>query len=307
MEHIPVLLNEAIEALNINPDGIYVDMTLGGGGHSSAILSHLSHAGHLYAFDVDDFSIEEAKKKLDSTGKFNYTIIKSNFRNLKDELNARGVNEVDGILYDLGVSSFDLDLPEKGFSYNFDGRLDMRMDASLKVSAWDVVNKYPEKDLSYIIYRYGDEPFSRQIARKIVETREKKTIDTTFELVSVIKSALPMKELTKKGHPAKKTFEAIRIAVNDEMNALEDSLNQAVEMAKSGGRIVVIDFQPNEDMIVKHVFKENYTPVNIKGLPVNPEDPILKRITKKPIEPSDEEILRNNRSHSAKMRVVQKA
>lgn len=305
MEHITVLLNEAIEQLNINKDGIYVDMTLGGGGHSSLILSHLDK-GHLYSFDVDDYSILRAKEKLDKTGKTNYTIIKSNFRNLKEELNKLGVEEADGVLYDLGVSSFDFDMPEKGFSYNNDGKLDMRMDSSIKESAWDIVNKYSYDELSKIIYKYGDEKYSREIAKEIIKSRIVKPIDTTFELVDVIKKALPQKELNKKGHPAKKTFQALRVCVNDELNALEESLNQAIEITKSGGRIVVIDFQPEEDMIVKNVFKKNYTPINIKGLPVNPEEPILKRITKKPITPSENELLNNNRSHSAMMRVVEK-
>lgn len=306
MEHITVLLNEAIEELNINKDGIYVDMTLGGGGHSSLILSCLDK-GHLYSFDVDDYSISRAKEKLDKIGKPNYTIIKSNFRNLKEELNNLGVKEVDGVLYDLGVSSFDFDMPEKGFSYNNDGKLDMRMDSSIKESAWDVVNKYSYEELSKIIYKYGDERYSREIAKEIIKERNIKPINTTFELVDVIKKALPLKELNKKGHPAKKTFQALRVYVNDELNALEESLNQAIEITKSGGRIVVIDFQPEEDMIVKNVFKKYYTPINIKGLPVNPEEPILKRITKKPITPSDEELKNNNRSHSAMMRVVQKS
>ena len=301
-----MLLNEAIEELNINKDGIYVDMTLGGGGHSSLILSKLDK-GHLYSFDVDDYSISRAKEKLDKIGKPNYTIIKSNFRNLKEELNNLGIEEVDGVLYDLGVSSFDFDMPEKGFSYNNDGKLDMRMDSSIKESAWDIVNKYSYDELSKIIYKYGDEKYSREIAKEIIKSRNIKPIDTTFELVDVIKRALPQKELNKKGHPAKKTFQALRVYVNDELNALEESLNQAIEITKSGGRIVVIDFQPEEDMIVKNVFKKNYTPINIKGLPVNPEEPILKRITKKPITPSDEELKNNNRSHSAMMRVVQKS
>lgn len=306
MEHITVLLNEAIEELNINKDGIYVDMTLGGGGHSSLILSHLDN-GHLYSFDVDDYSILRAKEKLDKTGKTNYTIIKSNFRNLKLELNKLGVEEVDGVLYDLGVSSFDFDMPEKGFSYNYDGKLDMRMDQTIKKSAWNIVNEYSYDELSKIIYKYGGENYSREIAREIVKERINKSINTTFELVDVIKKALPQKELNKKGHPAKKTFQALRVYVNDELGALEESLNQAIEITRSGGRIVVIDFQPEEDMIVKNVFKKNYTPINIKGLPVNPEEPILKRITKKPITPSEEEIKNNNRSHSAMMRVVEKS
>lgn len=305
-EHISVLLSEAIEYLNIKPNGIYVDMTLGGGGHSSAILSKLNNDGHLYSFDIDDYSILRAKEKLEKTGKNNYTIIKSNFRFIKEELNSLGIEKVDGILYDLGVSSFDFDMPDKGFSYNFNGPLDMRMDQSLKIKAYDVVNSYFESDISKIIYKYSDERFSREIAREIVKERSKKPIETTFELVDVIKKALPLKELSKKGHPAKKTFQALRVYVNDELGALEDSLNSSIELLNKGGRIVVIDFQIDEDMIVKNIFKKNYTPINVKGLPVNPEEPILKRITKKPISPSDEELKNNNRSHSALMRVVEK-
>ncbi|MCR5741312.1 MAG: 16S rRNA (cytosine(1402)-N(4))-methyltransferase RsmH, partial [Gammaproteobacteria bacterium] len=202
-EHISVLLSEAIEYLNIKPNGIYVDMTLGGGGHSSAILSKLNNDGHLYSFDIDDYSIKRAKEKLEKTGKNNYTIIKSNFRFIKEELNSLGIEKVDGILYDLGVSSFDFDMPDKGFSYNFNGPLDMRMDQSLKLKAYDVVNSYSESDISKIIYKYSDERFSREIAREIVKERSKKPIETTFELVDVIKKALPLKELSKKGHPAK--------------------------------------------------------------------------------------------------------
>ena len=307
MEHISVLLNESIENLNINPDGIYVDATLGGGGHSSEILKRLSSKGHLYSFDVDDYSIKRAKEKLDSVGKPNYTIIKSNFENLKYELNKLGVDEIDGIVYDLGVSSFQFDIPEKGFSYNHDAKLDMRMDDSLSISAWDIVNKFDYKKIADILYKYGDEIYSREIAKKIVSNRINKPIDTTFELVDIIKEALPKKELSKKGHPAKKSFQALRVYVNRELEVLESSLRQAIDITKSGGRIAVIDFEPLEDKIVKNVFKEGYTQINIKGLPVNPEEPKLIRITKKPILPSDEEIENNRRSHSAMLRVVQKA
>ena len=307
MEHISVLLKESIEQLNINPDGIYVDATLGGGGHSSEILKKLSSKGHLYSFDVDDYSILRAKEKLDSVGKPNYTIIKSNFENLKYELNKLGVDEIDGIVYDLGVSSFQFDIPEKGFSYNHNAKLDMRMDDSLSISAWDIVNKFDYKKIADILYKYGDEIYSREIAKKIVSNRINKPIDTTFELVDIIKEALPKKELSKKGYPAKKSFQALRVYVNRELEVLESSLRQAVEITKSGGRIAVIDFEPLEDKIVKNVFKEGYTQINIKGFPVNPEEPKLIRITKKPILPSDEEIENNRRSHSAMLRVVQKA
>ena len=306
MEHISVLLNESIESLNINPDGIYVDATLGGGGHSSEILKRLSSKGHLYSFDVDDYSIMRAKEKLESTGKTNYTIIKSNFENLKEELSNLGVFQVDGVLYDLGVSSFQFDMPEKGFSYNYDAKLDMRMDSSLTISAWNIVNEYSYKEIADILYKYGDEIYSREIAKKIVAEREIKPINTTFELVDVIKKALPSKELNKKGHPAKKSFQALRVKVNRELDVLESSLRQAIEITKPGGRIAVIDFEPLEDKIVKNVFKEGYTEITAKNLPIILKEATLKRITKKPILPTEEEIKENRRSHSAMLRVVEK-
>ena len=306
MEHISVLLKESIESLNINPDGIYVDATLGGGGHSSEILKRLSSKGHLYSFDVDDYSIMRAKEKLESTGKTNYTIIKSNFENLKEELNNLGIYEVDGVLYDLGVSSFQFDMPEKGFSYNYDAKLDMRMDSSLTISAWNIVNEYSYKEIADILYKYGDEIYSREIAKKIVAERELKPINTTFELVDVIKKALPSKELNKKGHPAKKSFQALRVKVNRELDVLESSLKQAIEITKPGGRIAVIDFEPLEDKIVKNVFKEGYTEITAKNLPIILKEATLKRITKKPILPTEEEIKENRRSHSAMLRVVEK-
>ena len=306
MEHISVLLKESIESLNINKDGIYVDATLGGGGHSSEILKRLSSKGHLYSFDVDDYSIMRAKEKLESTGKTNYTIIKSNFENLKEELSNLGVFQVDGVLYDLGVSSFQFDMPEKGFSYNYDAKLDMRMDSSLTISAWNIVNEYSYKEIADILYKYGDEIYSREIAKKIVAERELKPINTTFELVDVIKKALPNKELNKKGHPAKKSFQALRVKVNRELDVLESSLRQAIEITKPGGRIAVIDFEPLEDKIVKNVFKEGYTEITAKNLPVVLKEATLKRITKKPILPTEEEIKENRRSHSAMLRVVEK-
>ena len=247
-----------------------------------------------------------AKEKLESTGKTNYTIIKSNFENLKEELSNLGVFQVDGVLYDLGVSSFQFDMPEKGFSYNYDAKLDMRMDSSLTISAWNIVNEYSYKEIADILYKYGDEIYSREIAKKIVAERETKPINTTFELVDVIKKALPNKELNKKGHPAKKSFQALRVKVNRELDVLESSLKQAIEITKPGGRIAVIDFEPLEDKIVKNVFKEGYTEITAKNLPVVLKEATLKRITKKPILPTEEEIKENRRSHSAMLRVVEK-
>lgn len=302
MEHITVLLKEAIEQLNIKEDGIYVDCTLGGAGHSSLILSKLK-SGHLYSFDQDDFAINIAKERLDKIGK-NYTIIRSNFVNIKEELEKLGVSKIDGVLYDLGVSSFQFDDSTRGFSYNSDAKLDMRMDSSKDFSAHDIINKYSYEELVRIFYMYGEEPFSKQIARKIVENRP---INTTLELVEVIKKALPQKVLNSKGHPAKRIFQALRIEVNDELKVFEKSLNDAINLLNKDGRVVVISFHSLEDRICKTIFKDNST-INIpKGLPIiNNELPKLELITKHPITPSEEELEKNNRAHSAKMRVARK-
>ena len=302
MEHITVLLEKAIEQLNIKEDGIYVDCTLGGAGHSSLILSKLK-SGHLYSFDQDDFAINIAKERLDKIGK-NYTIIRSNFVNIKAELEKLGVTKVDGILYDLGVSSFQFDDAKRGFSYNSDAKLDMRMDSSKDFSAHDIVNKYSYDELVRIFYMYGEEPFSKQIARKIIENRP---INTTLELVEVIKKALPQKVLNSKGHPAKRIFQALRIEVNDELKVFEKSLNDAINLLNIDGRVVVISFHSLEDRICKTIFKDNST-INIpKGLPIiNKELPKLELITKHPITPSTDELENNNRAHSAKMRVARK-
>ena len=302
MEHITVLLEKAIEQLNIKEDGIYVDCTLGGAGHSSLILSKLK-SGHLYSFDQDDFAINIAKERLDKIGK-NYTIIRSNFVNIKAELEKLGVTKVDGILYDLGVSSFQFDDAKRGFSYNSDAKLDMRMDSSKNFSAHDIVNKYSYDELVRIFYMYGEEPFSKQIARKIIENRP---INTTLELVEVIKKALPQKVLNSKGHPAKRIFQALRIEVNDELKVFEKSLNDAINLLNIDGRVVVISFHSLEDRICKTIFKDNST-INIpKGLPIiNKELPKLELITKHPITPSIDELENNNRAHSAKMRVARK-
>ena len=202
--HKSVLLNEAIENLNIKPDGIYVDCTLGGGGHSKEILKRLT-TGHLYCFDQDDYAFKRAKEVLDPISS-NYTFIKSNFKNIKEELNKLGVEKIDGVLYDLGVSSFQLDIPERGFSYNFDAPLDMRMNQDSPLTARTIVNNYSFNDIQNILFRYGEEPFAKQIARQIEKKRQEKPIETTFELVDVIKSALPQKVLNSKGHPAKRIF-----------------------------------------------------------------------------------------------------
>ena len=303
--HKSVLLTEAIENLNIKSDGIYVDATMGGAGHSSKILEKLT-TGHLYCFDQDDYAINRGKEVLSKIND-NFTIIKSNFTNLKEELNKLGVNHIDGILYDLGVSSFQLDIPERGFSYNYDAYLDMRMDQTKELDAKYIVNNYKEEDIANILFRYGEERFARNIAKKIIEVRKTKEINTTFELVDIIKSAYPKKELNKKGHPAKQTFQALRIAVNDELRVFEDSLYQAFDLLNKDGYIVVITFHSLEDRLCKVIFKEKSTVDIPKGVPIaNIEEAPFELITKHPITPSDEELEYNNRAHSAKMRVIRK-
>ena len=304
-EHITVLKEEAVEALNIKDDGIYVDATLGGGGHSSLILSKLKK-GHLYSFDQDDYAISRAKEKLDTVGN-NYTIIKSNFVNLKERLNEFGVYHIDGILYDLGVSSFQFDMEERGFSYRLDGPLDMRMNQNQELSAKTIVNEWPVSKLIEIFYRYGEEKFAKQIAFQIDKVRREKEISTTFELVDIIKSALPQKVLKQKGHPAKQVFQALRVAVNDELTVFEKSLLDALDMLNSDGRAVVITFQSLEDRICKSIFKEKSTLDIPEGLPVIiKEEAPFELISRKPILPSEEELNNNNRSHSAKMRILRK-
>ena len=305
MKHISVLLDEGINGLNIKEDGIYVDATLGGGGHSSEILKRLT-SGHLYAFDQDDFAIGKAKDRLSAISD-NFTIIKSNFVNLKEELNKLGVSKIDGIIYDLGVSSFQFDDPERGFSYKYDAYLDMRMDQSASLDAHYIVNNYPYEELGKIFAKYGEDPFAFKIAKKISDERGKRSINTTLELVDVIKSALPQKVLNKKGHPAKQVFQALRIAVNDELQVFEKSLLQAIEMLNIGGRCAVITFHSLEDRICKHTFKE-FSEIKVpKGLPVViTELAPLKLITKNPILPSEGELEYNNRAHSAKLRVAEK-
>ncbi|WP_019152886.1 16S rRNA (cytosine(1402)-N(4))-methyltransferase RsmH [Robertmurraya massiliosenegalensis] len=307
-EHTTVLLHETVEGLNINPDGIYVDCTMGGAGHSSLILSKLSSKGKLYAFDQDDIAIANAKVKLAQYGE-RITIIKSNFLHLKEELAKRGVDKVDGILYDLGVSSPQLDTPERGFSYHHDAPLDMRMDQEAPISAYDVVNEWSFNDLLRIFHRYGEEKFSKQIARKIEAARENKPIETTGELVDIIKDAIPAPARRKGGHPAKRIFQAIRIAVNDELGVFEKSLQQAIEILAPGGRISVITFHSLEDRICKVTFKKaSETPDLPHGLPIIPDEykPVLKLVTRKPILPTEKELEENNRARSAKLRIAEK-
>lgn len=304
-EHITVLKEEAVNALNIKENGIYVDATLGGGGHSSLILSKLK-GGHLYSFDQDDYAISRAKEILNQVAS-NYTIIKSNFVNLKQKLNELGVEHIDGILYDLGVSSFQFDMEERGFSYRLDGPLDMRMNQNQELSAKTIVNEWPTSKLIEIFYRYGEEKFAKQIAFQIDKVRKEHEISTTFELVDIIKSALPQKVLKQKGHPAKQVFQALRVAVNDELTVFEKSLLDALDMLNPDGRAVVITFQSLEDRICKSIFKEKSTLDIPNGLPiVIKEEAPFELISRKPILPSEEELNHNNRSHSAKMRILRK-
>ena len=305
-KHYSVLLEEAVEGLNIKEDGIYVDCTLGGAGHSLEILKKLT-TGKLYAFDQDNVALENAKIKLSEYAD-KVVFIKSNFENLKEKLAEQNVYEVDGVLYDLGVSSPQLDTPERGFSYNYDTRLDMRMDTDASMSAYEVVNEYSYHDLVRIFYRYGEEKFSKQIARNIEKKRELAPIETTFQLVDIIKESIPAAKRRTGGHPAKRVFQAIRIAVNNELSVFENSLEQAIDIVKVGGRISVITFHSLEDRICKQIFNSYAKNKDIpKNLPVLPEESLskLKLITRKPICPSDKELEENNRSRSAKLRVAE--
>lgn len=303
LSHFSVLIKESIEMLDVVPNGNYLDCTVGGGGHSSEILKQLN-TGHLYGFDQDDFAINKATNRLNQISP-NFTIYKDNFVNLDKYFEE---NSLDGIIYDLGVSSFQFDLPERGFSYRFDGPLDMRMDESATFNAYDIVNNYSESQLTKIFYQYGEEKYSSSIARRICKVRNEKPIETTFELVEIIKSALPSKELRKPGHPAKQVFQALRIEVNHELDYLEKSLKAALKALKVNGKLVVITFHSLEDRIVKNIFKEVTTLDLPKGLPFIPEGYEIKYhlINNKIILPSKEELEVNNRSHSAKLRGIEK-
>ena len=303
MEHYSVLLNEAIENLNIKEDGIYVDATLGLGGHSSKILEKLT-TGHLYAFDEDKMAIDYADKRLAKINT-NYTIIKSNFVNLKAKLEELGVTAIDGIVFDLGVSSPQIDTASRGFSFSKDGLLDMRMDTDSSLTAEQVVNEYKKEELTNIFFNYGEEKQSRLIANKIVA---KRPIKTTLELVKVILEAVGANYFYK-NHPERKIFQAIRIEVNKELSVLKDVLPDVTDILKTQGRMVIITFHSLEDRIVKKYMKEESKVSDlVKGLPEIPAtyQPKLKLITKKPILPSSEELEANSRSKSAKLRVAEK-
>ena len=309
-EHTTVLLHEAVAALNIQPDGVYVDCTLGGGGHSREILQQLGPNGHLFSFDQDQTAIDYNQTNLApylESGQVSF--IKSNFANLKSELTARGIEHVDGIVYDLGVSSPQFDDAARGFSYQHDAPLDMRMDQSQELTAQTVVNTWPYADLVRIFYRYGEEKFSKQVARAIERERETQPIVTTGELVEIIKSAIPARARRTGGHPAKRVFQAIRIAVNNELGVLETSLEQAVDLIDVKGRVSVITFQSLEDRLVKTIFKEHSDlPELPPGLPVIPDEmqPDYRLVNRKPILPSEEEVEANRRARSAKLRAIER-
>lgn len=309
-QHTTVLLRETVDGLVVKPDGIYVDCTLGGAGHSEYLLQQLNEEGHLYAFDQDQNAIDNAAIRLkEYLDQGQITFIKANFRELTNQLALLGIKAVDGILYDLGVSSPQLDEAERGFSYHQNAPLDMRMDQHASLSAYHIVNDYSYQELVKIFFRYGEEKFSKQIARLIERKREEAPIETTGQLVDLIKEAIPAPARRKGGHPAKRIFQAIRIAVNDELGAIESSLEQAIHLVSPEGRISVITFHSLEDRIVKTIFKEYSSPKDVPpGLPIVPEEfqPLLKLVNRKPIVPSMMELEENNRARSAKLRIAEK-
>lgn len=304
--HISVLLQESIAALNLKEDGIYVDCTLGYAGHSSEILKRVRR-GCLFAFDQDSDAIKYSDKVLSKISD-NYKIIDSNFCYLKEKLEELGINKVDGILFDLGVSSPQLDEADRGFSYHMDAKLDMRMNKEQSLSAYNVVNEYSKEKLTKIFFEYGEEKYARQIAKAIEKYRGNKNIETTLELVEIIKSAVPEKAKRDK-HPARKVFQAIRIEVNNELEVLKKALYSALDIVDVGGRVVVITFHSLEDRIVKNIFKEvTMIDPRVKGLPNIPKEylPDFELVNNKAIIPSKEEIENNNRARSSKLRVIQR-
>lgn len=308
MKHYSVLLKESIEMLNIQPDGIYIDGTLGRGGHSSEILKRLK-GGHLFAFDRDATAIIESKQRLSEISD-SYTCIHANFSSMKQMMNRCGIDKVDGILLDLGVSSPQFDEAQRGFSYRFDAPLDMRMDQEQALNAAEIVNTWSYEQLVTIFYRYGEEKFAKQIARAIERQRLIEPIETTLQLVDVIKSALPQKVLNKKGHPAKKVFQAIRIAVNDELGELKQALNDGLSLLKPNGRFCVISFHSLEDRMVKEAFVgASSVPKLDKRIPLLPDEiptSDYRLVHKKPITAENTELDENNRSHSAKLRTIER-
>lgn len=309
MEHLSVLKNETLEYLDLQSGEVAVDATLGLGGHAKEIVKKIGTTGTLIAFDQDERNLQEAKRRLDDY-EDQVVYVNDNFRHLKTRLTGAGIEHIDAILFDLGLSSPHVDDAERGFSFNKNGPLDMRFDPRSKLTAYDVVNSYSEDDLAKIIFEYGEDRLGRKIARRIVEKRKEKPFETTTELADFIERVVPKKRSSKvsKSHPATQTFQAIRIEVNDELNVIREALDQAMEMLKVGGRVVVISYHSLEDRIVKHFFKELERPpaTGEEALYSNHGDPIVKNLTKKPVGPSQEEISQNPRSRSAKLRAYKK-
>ena len=306
-KHKSVLLNETIDGLNIKPDGIYVDGTLGGGGHAYEVCRRLGEKGSIVGIDQDAAAIEAASARLKDFGE-KVTIVRSNYCDMKSKLHELGIDKVDGIVLDLGVSSYQLDTAERGFSYREDAPLDMRMDTRQKMTARDIVNDYTEADLYRVIRDYGEDKFAKNIAKHIVQARAVKPVETTAELSEIIRASIPMKFQKKSGHPAKRTFQAIRIELNRELDVLRDSLDDMIDLLNPGGRLCIITFHSLEDRIVKRAFRKNENPCTCP-----PDFPVCvcgkkskgSIITKKPILPSEEELEYNSRSKSAKLRIFE--
>lgn len=306
-KHKSVLLNETIDGLNIKPDGIYVDGTLGGGGHAYEVCRCLGEKGSIVGIDQDAAAIEAASARLKDFGE-KVTIVRSNYCDMKSKLHELGIDKVDGIVLDLGVSSYQLDTAERGFSYREDAPLDMRMDTRQKMTARDIVNDYTEADLYRVIRDYGEDKFAKNIAKHIVQARAMKPVETTAELSEIIRASIPMKFQKKSGHPAKRTFQAIRIELNRELDVLRDSLDDMIDLLNPGGRLCIITFHSLEDRIVKSAFRKNENPCTCP-----PDFPVCvcgkkskgSIITKKPILPSEEELEYNSRSKSAKLRIFE--
>ena len=307
-KHRSVLLEETVNGLNIRPDGIYVDGTLGGGGHAYEICRRLGDKGSIIGIDQDEAAIEAAGIRLKDFGE-KVTIVRSNYCEMKSVLHGSGIDKVDGIVLDLGVSSYQLDTAERGFSYREDAPLDMRMDRRQTMTARDIVNDYSEKDLYRVIRDYGEDKFARNIAKHIVIEREKRSIETTGQLTEIIRGAIPMKFQKKSGHPAKRTFQAIRIELNRELDVLKDSLDDMIDLLNPGGRLCIITFHSLEDRIVKSAFKKNEDPCTCpKDFPVCVCGKVSKGsiLTRKPILPGPEEMEENSRSKSAKLRIFER-
>ena len=307
--HKSVLLDKTIESLNINPDGIYVDGTLGGAGHATEVCKRLSKNGRFIGIDQDEDALTVAKERLSKFKDVKIDVVKSNYHEIRKVLEDLGVEKVDGILLDIGVSSYQIDTVERGFTYKEDGPLDMRMDKSNPITAKDIVNEYSEMELFRIIRDYGEDKFAKNIAKHIVLKRKEKPIETTGELIDAIRAAIPQKIQATSGHPAKKTFQAIRIELNKELEVLEDSIDNMVDLLNDGGRLSIITFHSLEDRIVKNKFRNNENPCTCpKNFPMCVCGKKSKGIvvTRKPIVPSDDEIKNNKRAKSSKLRVFER-